>query len=73
MTKILSQVERRRQFSDVLQDLVHPEMHSLYNVTTIVENPSYVFCIDCASEVGIAMVCIMLFVISSLTGVLRNL
>ena len=57
---------------DVLQYFVHSEMHSLYNVTTIVENPPYVFRIDCASKMGIAMMRTMLFVIS-LTGVLRNL
>ena len=48
-------------------------MHSLYNVTTIVENPSDVFGVDCASEVWIAMVGTMLFVISTLTGMLRDL
>ena len=67
----LSQMKRR--FLCFLQDFVHPQMHSLYNVTTIVENPSDVFGVDCASEVWIAMVGTMLFVVSTLTGMLRDL
>ena len=66
----LSQMKRR--FLCFLQDFVHPQMHSLYNVTTVIEHPSDVFCVDCSSKMGIAMVGIMLLVIS-LTGVLRNL
>ena len=59
-------------YDNLLQNFIHSKMHSLYDVTAVIKNPSNVFCIDCASKMGITMVGIMLLVIS-LTGVLRNL
>jgi len=47
-------------------------MHSLNNVSAVVENTSYVFSVYGASEVWVTVVCVVLFAIS-LTALLGNL
>ena len=47
-------------------------MHSLNDVPAIVEDPADVFCVYGASEVRVAVVCIVLFAVG-LTTLLRDL
>lgn len=47
-------------------------MNSLYDVSAIVENSTYIFCIYCTSEVRVAVVRAVLLRVSP-RGLLRNL
>ena len=57
---------------DYLENFVHSQVHSLNDVSAVVENPPNVFGIDRAGEVWIAVVCIVLFAVS-LTTLLGDL
>lgn len=56
----------------VLQDLVHPQMHPLDDIPTVIEDPPDVLCVHSAREVRIAVVGAVLLGVTT-TRLLRYL
>ena len=61
-----------RALSLYLENFVHSKVDSLNDISTIVEDSTDILRVDCAGEVGITVMCVMLFAVG-LTTLLRNL